>query len=256
MLGMLAHNLNRDVREVRLFEQGQVFSGTAMPDGGFIADVHETPQLSLGLTSASQQATALHSAVDAPVFELKGVIESLASLFTLPGGESGLSFATANTPAWLEPGRAAIALLNGKPLAVFGEVTASERESRKLRQPVYLAQLDLARLYELPLRRVTAHDLSRYQAVERDFSFIFADSVAWSGIAEAIRKLAIPELTRLTPEEIFRDPKGKAVAQGQYSLLLRTVFQSQDRTLREEEIAGWTARIVDALKALGGTQRA
>ena len=29
MLAMLAHNLNRDVREVRLFEQGSIFTGTA-----------------------------------------------------------------------------------------------------------------------------------------------------------------------------------------------------------------------------------
>jgi phenylalanyl-tRNA synthetase beta chain len=256
MLGMLAHNLNRDVREVRLFEQGQVFSGTVPADATFVSEVYEIPQLALGLTSASAQATALHAAVDAPVFELKGVIEALASLFTLPGGEAGLSFTTSNTPAWLEAGRSAVAMLNNQPLAVFGELAAVQREARKLRQLVYLAQLDLAKLYELPLKRVTAHNLSRFQAVERDFSFVFADSVAWQTIAEAISTLAIPEMTRLTPEEIFRDPKGKAIPAGQYSLLLRTVFQSHDRTLREEEIAGWTSRIVDALKGLGGTQRA
>lgn len=256
MLGMLAHNLNRDVREVRLFEQGQVFSGTPESDADYIAVVHEVPQLSLGLTSASQQATPLHAAADAPIFELKGVIESLAGMFTLQGGDAALSFTTTGAPAWLETGRGAVAMLNGSPLAVFGELSAAERESRKLRQPVYLAQLDLALLYELPLKRVTAGELSRFQAVERDFSFVFDDSVAWQTIAKAIHALVIPELTRLAPVEIFRDARGKAVAAGQYSLLLRTVFQSQERTLREEEIAGWTARIVDALKSLGGTQRA
>jgi phenylalanyl-tRNA synthetase beta chain len=71
MLTMLAHNLNRDVREVRLFEQGQVFTGTPTPDTAYIAKGHETPQLSLGLTSSSQQTTPLHSAADAPVFELR-----------------------------------------------------------------------------------------------------------------------------------------------------------------------------------------
>ncbi|MDE1176531.1 MAG: phenylalanine--tRNA ligase subunit beta [Edaphobacter sp.] len=256
MLGMLANNINRDVREVRLFEQGQSFTGTLAVDGDFVTEVHESAQLSLGLTSGSLAATALHAAADAPIFELKGVVESLASLFTLQGGEAGLSFTTANGPAWLEQGRGAVALLNGQPLAVFGELATAQRESRKLRQPVYLAQLDLAKLYELPLKRVTAHDLSRFQAAERDFSFVFADSVAWKAIAEAIHALSIPELTRLAPVEIFRDPKGKAIPNGQYSLLLRTVFQSPERTLREEEIAGWTTSIVDALKELGGTQRA
>ena len=45
MIAMLAHNLNRDVREVRLFEQGTVFTGSAEV-------VTESPSLSLGLTGA------------------------------------------------------------------------------------------------------------------------------------------------------------------------------------------------------------
>ena len=85
MVTMLAHNLNRDVREVRLFEQGQIFTGTIPADGTFISDVHEAAQLSLGLTTAHPQPTPpLQIAADAPFFELKGAIESLLSLFTLP----------------------------------------------------------------------------------------------------------------------------------------------------------------------------
>jgi phenylalanyl-tRNA synthetase beta chain len=253
MLTMLSHNLNRDVREVRLFEQGEIFTGTVPADGSYVSEVRESPQLSLGVTAASARPSTLHSAADAPVFELKGAIESLASLFALPGGSAALSFPTGDTPAWLEPGRSATALLNNQPFASFGELAASQRDARKLRQPVYLAQLDLARLYELPLKRVTAHDLSRFQAVERDFSFVFPDSVIWQTIAEALDSLAIPELQSRKPVEVWRDAKKYP---GVHSLLLRTVFQSHECTLREEEIAVWSARIVEALSALGGTQRA
>ena len=105
-------------------------------------------------------------------------------------------------------------LLDGQPVAQFGELSASETARRKLRQPVYLAQIDLAQLYALPLRKVTAHELSRFQAVERDFSFTFPDSMQWQTIAAAIRGLAIPELQRLAPTEIFRDAKGKSVPPG------------------------------------------
>jgi len=253
MLTMLANNLNRDVREARLFEQGQIFTGTAAPGTTFIAEVTETPQLSLGITTDAPQTSRLYPEADAPIFELKGVIESLVSLFTPPGGPSALSFATANTPAWLEPGRSAVALLDNQPLAHFGELASSQRESRKLRQPVYLAQLDLARLYQLPLKRTTARDLSRYQAVERDFSFVMPDSVQWHTIAAAIDALAIPELQSRQPVEVWRNAKKFP---GVYSLLLRTVFQSHDRTLRDEEITGWSTQIIETLTGLGGTQRA
>lgn len=253
MLTMLAHNLNRDVREVRLFEQGQIFTGTAKPGTSYIADVHEFPQLSLGITTASPSNARLYPANDAPIFELKGVIESLVSLFTPPGGPAALSFTTANTPKWLEPGRSAVALLDNQPLAHFGELASTERESRKLRQPVYLAQLDLARLYDLPLKRVTARDLSRFQAVERDFSFVMPDSVQWHTIASSVDALTIPELQNRQPVEIWRDAKKFP---GVYSILLHTVFQSHDHTLRDEEITTWSARITEALTKLGGTQRA
>ena len=50
----------------------------------------------------------------------------------------------------------------------------------------------------------------------------------------------IAELQRVTPVEIFRDPKGKAVAAGHYSALVRVVFQSSERTLTDEELGRWS----------------
>jgi phenylalanyl-tRNA synthetase beta chain len=42
---------------------------------------------------------------------------------------------------------------------------------------------------------------------------------------------------------------------GHYALLLRCVFQSSQRTLREEELTEWSARLIAALTALGGAIR-
>jgi phenylalanyl-tRNA synthetase beta chain len=159
---------------------------------------------------------------------------------------------TAEAPAWLQPGRSATALVNNQPIAHFGELAHAQREAHKLRQPIYLAQLDLAKLYELPLKKVTAHDLSRFQAVERDFSFVFPDATQWHTIASAIHALAIPELQSLKPIEIWRNAKYPGV----YSLLLRTVFQSHDRTLRDDELTTWSSALIDKLTKLGGTLRA
>jgi len=249
MVAMLAHNLNRDVREVRLFEQGAVFAGST-------EQVVESASLAVGLTG-ELPATRLHSARDASVFELKGVVESLLSLFAAPapGTSASLTFSP-ELPAWLEPGRGATALLGGAAIARFGEL--AQREARKLRQPVYVAEIDLRALYALPLRRATARELSRFQAVERDFSFSFADGVLWRTVAEAIEGLGIRELTRLAPVEVFRADgaaKGGAVAAGHYALLVRCVFQSSERTLREDELTEWSAKIIAALTALGGTIR-
>jgi phenylalanyl-tRNA synthetase beta chain len=142
--------------------------------------------------------------------------------------------------------------LNGPPFATFGQLSSTETARRKLRQPVYLAELRLDELLKLPLRHVLARELSRYQAVERDFSFTFADATQWQSIAASIHALTIPELQHLEAVEIFRDAKKNP---GHFSILIRVVFQSNDRTLVDTELAAWSSSIITALEALGGVLR-
>lgn len=251
MAGMLARNLHRDAREVRLFELGTVFTGSP-------AEVRERTGLALGLAGEStggsaggKKAVALYRAEDAAFFTMKGALERLLGAFA-----GAVSFDQAALPAWLEPGRGARALLDGEPVAVFGELSAAEAQRRKLRQTCVLAEVRAEVLLGRPLRAPATRELSRFQAVERDFSFVFPESVVWRAVEAALGGLAIAELTRIEPVEIFRDAQGKAVAGGSYSLLLRVTLQSGERTLTEEEIAAAGEKAVAALTALGGVQRA
>ena len=43
---------------------------------------------------------------------------------------------------------------------------------------------------------------------------------------------------------------------GKYSVLLHAEFQSQERTLRDDEVAQWSAQIIAKLESLGGVLRA
>ncbi len=248
MATMLAHNLHRDVATVRLFEMGTVFTGST-------GEVNEATGLAIGATGGtianSAAVSALHSGEDALIFEVKGALESLLARFA-----GVVSFDTKGLPAWIAAGRGGRALLDGKPVAVFGELSAEELQRRKLRQTCAAAEVSAQVLLTSALRQPVARDLSRYQAVERDFSFVFPDSVRWETIAAAANGLRVTELRSVRPVEIFRDAKGKAVPQGSYSLLMRVVFQSGERTLNEEELTGGSEKIVAALKGLGGTQRA
>jgi phenylalanyl-tRNA synthetase beta chain len=243
MATILAHNLHRDVARVRLFEMGTVFTGST-------AEVREETGLTIGVTGASD-VSALHGGDDALIFEVKGALESLLGRFA-----GAVSFDTNGLPGWIAAGRGGRALLDGTPVAVFGELSAEELQRRKLRQNCVIAEVTAQVLLSQPLRQPVVRELSRYQAVERDFSFVFPDSVRWEAIAAATNGLRVNELRSVRPVEIFRDAKGKAVPPGSYSLLLRVVFQSSERTLTEDELTGGSEKIVTALKALGGTQRA
>jgi phenylalanyl-tRNA synthetase beta chain len=242
--GMLALNSTRDVRAVRLFEYGTIFTGST-------EEVQERPSLALAAYGDGGASKTIAPG-DALFFEMKGAFEELLARFVI----EKVSFAGDELPGWIEAGRGARIVLDGETVGWFGELSTLERDRRKLKETAVVGELRLPVLFAHALRQPAAKEPSRYQAVERDFSFLFADTVRWSNVDGALRGLGIAEMISLAPVEIFRDAKGKAVPAGEYSLLLRTVFQSPDRTLREEEISAWQAAIVAALEKLGGRHRA
>jgi phenylalanyl-tRNA synthetase beta chain len=247
MLTMLAHNLNRNVSDVQLFEKGTVFSGN--PDR-----VEERPSLSLGASGSVWNGPELPAhAID--FYDIKGTVEEILEKFSMRSFYFDTFAAGAGlNPAWLHPGRSARAVADGLTVAWFGQLHPAEAQQRKLRQTVYVGEIYLDRLYRLPLRNPIAPELSRYQPVERDFSFIFPDAVRWQSIADALQNLRIAELTRFTPREIFR--ASQALPPGHYSILIRVTFQALERTLREEELQSYSQAVLAALESLGGRQRA
>src|SRR5215831_19178994 len=241
MLDMLAYNLNRGTNDVRLFETGAIWeaSGTTAA---------ELKRVCLGATGSAIAPGVNQPARALSFFDVKGDVETLLERFD----RDTLYFDT-NTAPHYHPGRSARALMDGSTVAQFGQVHPEVAASRKLKQDVFLAEIDRDRLYLHGLREVRFEPPAKYPAVERDFSFVFDDTVSFAKIHAAVTGLGVKELRGLGPVEIFR---GGAIAAGSYSILLRATFQSFDRTLRDDEIAGWTNAIVKALQALGGRLRA
>jgi phenylalanyl-tRNA synthetase beta chain len=250
MLDMLAWNLNRDVAEARLFEIGSVYE---LP-----RDAHEEPRRAcLGATASAVRSTLPtsgvldvskdeHAAAAETFRGFKGDVESLLAAF------AGDVCYDRETAEYFHPGRSARARVNGAVVAQFGQIHPEVAAARKLRQDVYLAEFDLDVLYRNGLRPVKYMSLGKYPAVERDFSLIFAGEISFEQMRKAVAGLSIAELRDFRPVEIFR---GGSIATGKYSVLLRVRLQSPDRTLRDDEVAQWSARIVAALSELGGMQR-
>ncbi|MGA7522535.1 MAG: phenylalanine--tRNA ligase subunit beta [Acidobacteriaceae bacterium] len=247
MLDMLALNISRDVEGAALFEMGTVFSGT--PESAY-ARVDERPSLAIGSTGSAFGADPVEFS------DLKGAAEQLLAKFSARRVEfDRFPAASGLMPAWLHPGRSARAVLDAATVGWFGQLHPTEADRRKLKQPIFLGEFYLDRLYRHDLRQPAVRELSRYQPVRRDFSVILPDTVTWGRLRSSLESLPIPELQSLAPKEILRDAKGKLVPSGHYSLLLGVVFQSHERTLREEEVQAWSQQIVAALETLGGKLR-
>ena len=246
MLQMIAGNLNRDVNDVRLFEVGTVFSGTT-------EKVDERPALAFGAVGALPDESALHARRAIDFHDVKGVVEQVLSSFEMRDAyfdrfpaEAGL------TPLWLHPYRSARLAADGITVGWFGQLHPREAEARKLKEEVLVGELYLDRFYKLPLRKAVAREISRYQPVRRDFSLIVNDSTQWETIDRALADLRIPELVGWKVREVFRDARLPA---GEYALLLGATFQAPDRTLREEELQSFQAKVVEAVAKAGARLR-
>jgi len=245
MLNMLAYNLNRGSDNVRLFEAGNVFeaSGTdSMP--------LEMKRISIGATGSAVEAGVHQAARPLSFFDLKGDIESLLAPFS-----HWTIYYDSQTADYYHPGRSARAVLDGATVAQFGQIHPDVAAARKLRQDVFVAEIYLDRLYQHDLRQVRYEALPRFPAVERDFSFTFSDTVEFEKIQRSVTGLGITELCSFVPVEVFRGGATVWITTGNYSILLRARFQSSERTLRDDEVAEWSAQIVKKLDELGGSQR-
>jgi phenylalanyl-tRNA synthetase beta chain len=239
MLDMLGWNLNRGTTTVRIFEAGRIFEKTA-------TSRHEKKHICLSATGDATTANVHEEPRRYSFFDLKGDLETLFSAFT------GTVTYDAQAAAYLHPGRSARALLNNATIGKFGQIHPDLAAARKFRQEVFVAEIYLDVLYQQQLRQPTYTAPPKFPAVDRDFSFVFADTIQFDQIRAAVAALNIPELRTFSPAETFR---GGNVPAGKYSVLLRAVFQSFERTLREEEVARWSSLITEALVALDGTPR-
>jgi phenylalanyl-tRNA synthetase beta chain len=185
--------------------------------------------------------------------DVKGVVEQVLARFELRAMyfdrfsvEAGL------TPEWLHPYRAARAVADGVTVGWFGQLHPREAAARKVKEAVLVGEIYLDRLYKLNVRRPIAREISRYQSVRRDFSLVLDESIAWQTIDRAMAGLRIPELVDWRVREVFRDAR---YAEGDYALLLGATFQAPDRTLRDEELQSFQARVVEAVSKAGARLR-
>jgi phenylalanyl-tRNA synthetase beta chain len=240
MLNMLAYNLNRASDSVRLFEAGNVFQAAG-------DRTVECKRICMGATGSALKASVHQAARALSLFDLKGDLETLLAAFE----HAGLEYKP-GAADYYHHGRSACAVVDGELVAQFGQIHPETAAGRKLKQEIFVAEVYLDHLLRRGLRAMRYEALPRYPAVERDFSFIFDDSVAFAEMEKAVARPGLGELRSFVPVEIFR---GGAILAGKYSLLLRATFQSGERTLREDEVARWSGEIVSALESLGGTLR-
>jgi phenylalanyl-tRNA synthetase beta chain len=246
MLNALEWNLNHGQRNLRLFEIGKAYE---LKNGEPV----ETSVLTLGATGLAREKDIYEAAREFSFADLKGDLDRIGEL------ADGFTW-QAGGPNWLAGARAAqisLARDGAKALGLGGQLARRVADQLKLRQDVYVAELQLEPLLTgIEAARAASHfaPIPRFPAVERDFSFVLDDKVTFAQVADTIRALAIPELVSVEAADLFR---GGHIPAGKFSLMIRVTFVSAQATLTDAQLADFSSRIVSALeKRLGAALRA
>jgi len=252
MAAALEWNLNHGQRDARVFEIGRHYRLNG-------SEPVETRVLTIGATGEAREKGLYDAARDFSFADLKGDLDSIGELC---GGfrweEGGAD--------WLHAARRGSIHLNNVissearnlfSLGVAGQLARRVAEKLKLRQDVFLAELQLDPVYTAMHAAKEARRyevLPRFPSVERDFSFLLADGTKFSDVKKTIQSLGIKEISAIEASDLFR---GANVPAGKYSLLVRVTFQSREATLTDAQTTDFSGKIITALeKQLGAQLRA
>lgn len=244
LLDVARHNQAQGIADTWVYELGKTYFKLGKP--GF-KQTGVTEKLTLGLMlSGAPQQGQWHGTQKTDFYVLKGVLENLLQrLFgkTLPA----LTFTSEKSLDYLHPGKAAQILLDGKAIGVLGEVHPARQITLKLRQPVYLAELNLElvfKRYKQSLQAPEPVTLSAYPAVARDMALLAQDGISHQQILDTVDTLKSPLLQSI---QLFDEYKGANLPEGSRSLAYRMLFQSFDHTLTDAEIDGAVQQIRQTL---------
>ena len=244
MAAALEWNLNHGQRNARLFEIGSYYRLEGKRSV-------ETSVLTIGATGEAREKNLYELSREYSFADMKGALDEIAEL--ADGRATGFQWRDGG-PDWLYAARRGKIQLGNAELGMAGQLTRRVADRLKLRQGVFLAEIELAPLYSAMRSARTAlryEPLPRFPAVERDFSLLLAEGVSFAQISESIRSLNIPEISSVEAGDLFR---GENLPSGKYSLLVRVTFQSRESTLTEGQINHFVGKIISILEHRHGAQ--
>src|SRR5438552_3103866 len=245
MAAALEWNLNHGQRDARLFEIGRHYR---LKENRPV----ETSVLTIGATGEAREKSLYESPRDYSFADLKGALDEIGQL---ADGRDAQGFQWRDEgPEWLHPGKRGKIQLGNVELGMAGQLTRRIADLLKLRQGVFLAEIELAPLYSAMQSAKTAQryvPLPRFPSVQRDFSLLLAEGISFAQISQSIRSLNIQEITSIEAVDLFR---GKNVPAGKYSLLVRVTFQSREATLTDAQINHFEDKIISILKHRQGAK--
>ena len=227
LLNSALNNAKRGAKQIKLFEYGEVFdtSGKQSSKLGFVyCGLSSLPSLKNGAKGA-----------ELSLFELANDIQKILGKISLKASEN-LEF--------LSPYEQAKIIQNGKVIGFLGRVKPSLKKDLPR---CYAAQIDFD---ALKCEHILAEPYSSFPATSRDLSVLVSSELKYEQIKECIEELKVENLQSFYPTDLYSD---KSLGDKK-SLTISFSFQSNEKTLTDDEINALMQRILDVLKESLGVE--
>lgn len=223
LLDDLAYNAARKVNDVALYEQGRVFFRDE--DQTRPREVEHIAGAVTGLVSDANWNTTKQ---EVDFFYLKGVVTNL--LHEL--GVANESYQAVAMPD-MHPGRTAAIYAGETYLGFIGEVHPNTAKEYKLKQRVYVFELDLQKVIELPKAAKLYTPVSKYPSITRDIALAVSADVTNQQIEDCIRKNGGAFLKDIKLFDVYQ---GEHIMDGFKSLAYTLVYSDPNTTLQDEAV--------------------
>jgi len=273
LLPSLLHTTGGNLRfldRVAIFEIGAVYLPVEGPSGLPRPLPDEPLRLGIVMTGPREPRSWLAGQDGTPMgfYDLKGVVETLLAGLGLEGTFEQCSqhhLFTAVHSAF-HPGRCAqvsvedgvVGVVQPTVVGVIGELHPLVREAFDLpAQPVGALELDLEVLLAqaIAVGKVrTMQPIPRFPSVSQDLAVVIDEDFSAQKVQDAIAEAGGRLLRRV---ELFDLYRGEQIPPGKKSLAYSLIYQAEDRTLTDDEVAKVQGRIVRRLaEELGAELRA
>ena len=251
-LESIAHNINRKAENLRFYEFGNVYSRN--PEKEITAEKPLAPfsehmELALWLTGDYILPSWNRQAVEASVFDLKGIVQNI---FKILGLAEGALVYSQDTDEFFAA-RLNIATRQGKRIGELGILRHELLKRFDIERDVVFASLDWNAIFKLVAgHKVTYAPLPKTQPVRRDLALLIDKDVTFASIAETVRKADRKLLRDVTLFDVY---EGKNLPAGKKSYGIAITLQDDEKTLNDHQIDAVMQKVIKALENTGAQLR-
>ena len=242
LLRSVAYNQSRGVKNVQLYETGQVF---------FAHEGRKQPKERrrvAGVLAGAMRDAGWNERPDAfDFFDGKGVVESLARELAI--AKLRFKALSAEEAPHLQPGRAAEVLAGGTSLGWGGELHPLAVDAYEATAPVVAFELDVDALVKSSRASRDYVDVPTFPAVSMDVAFVVDEDVAHERLMQCMNSAGGKLLEDARLFDVYRDEQ--RVGAGKKSMAYALTYRAVDRTLTSEEVDKAHERLVK--KVCGAT---